>query len=325
MEHQELDATNQTILARLAASPSPVSGEVLAQELGLSRVALWKRMEALRGRGCTIVSSRQGYRLVAEDLLLAPPRPEADTSPAEASGFPAQVRWHDCLDSTMDSARDWALAGAPHGSVVLAERQRSGRGQQGRVWLSPEGGLYASIIIRAALPLTRCGTLVLEAGALLCRHLRQLSGLELAFRWPNDLLIQDRKLGGLLVEAWGSPDRPAFFILGMGINTGTPESAGTPATGLRDLLPSPPQRRELAGLVASHLHAWAQDPDFNTAAWEACASLTGQAIHWTDWQGQEHDDTCLGYNQSAGLVCRNGTIPYGESRFLRPVPDKRLP
>lgn len=137
------------------------------------------------------------------------------------------------LDSTNALATRAALAGAAHGTVVLAEHQKAGRGRLGRSWFSPPGvGLWFSLILRYELTVARTWLLTLGAAVALSDAVEASTGVRPDVRWPNDLYLNDRKLAGILTEVRGGDDRPDFAVLGIGINVNQ-EVADFPA-GLRD-------------------------------------------------------------------------------------------
>ncbi len=138
-----------------------------------------------------------------------------------------------CVDSTNALAARAALAGAPHGTVVLSEYQAAGRGRLGRKWFSPPGvGLWFSLILRYELPFSRAWTLTLGAAVALADAVEVSTGTRPDVRWPNDLYLNDRKLAGVLTEARGGTDGLRFAVLGIGINVNQ-EHADFPA-GLQD-------------------------------------------------------------------------------------------
>jgi BirA family biotin operon repressor/biotin-[acetyl-CoA-carboxylase] ligase len=133
------------------------------------------------------------------------------------------IHWHECLPSTMDEAHRLAMAGAAHGTAVAARRQDAGRGRRGRAWASPEGGLWLSVICRPPDP-AGAGCLSLRAGLALVetleRILPDIRGLQL--KWPNDVLLDGRKLAGLLCEARWESTEPAYIVAGIGLNVANP-------------------------------------------------------------------------------------------------------
>jgi len=132
--------------------------------------------------------------------------------------------------STNDEAARLARAGAKHGTVIIAERQQAGRGRDGRAWASPTGGLYLSAVLRPTLPLADVPPMTLAIGIGLCDAVRAL-GAPAVLKWPNDLLVDDRKLAGVLVEAQSQGGKLDAVIVGIGVNLdATPDAVA--ATGI---------------------------------------------------------------------------------------------
>lgn len=139
-------------------------------------------------------------------------------------GLHLKARWlgHQRIDlesctSTNDEAARLARAGARHGTVLIAERQTGGRGREGRVWQSPPGGLYLSAIVRPHLPIVDVPPMTLAIGVGLCDAVR-FAGAPATLKWPNDLLVRGRKLGGVLVEAQSQGAKLESVVVGIGIN-----------------------------------------------------------------------------------------------------------
>ncbi|MFB6285637.1 MAG: biotin--[acetyl-CoA-carboxylase] ligase [Candidatus Bipolaricaulia bacterium] len=153
------------------------------------------------------------------------------------NAFPhGRLRTHDVVASTMDLARAEAEDGAPEGTLVLAGEQRQGRGRRGRGWDSPPGGLWASLVLRPTdtAPQTQPSCFSVLAAVGLADGLRERFRVPAAVKWPNDLMIHRRKLGGTLVEMTFQRDRPAWLIVGAGlnVNNAAPKDARVPATSL---------------------------------------------------------------------------------------------
>ncbi len=197
----------------------PVSGEELARRLTVSRTAVWKRICALRADGYAIESHRRlGYRLTA-----VPDRP----LPAEIRRglntriLGREIHHFESVTSTQDVARRLAAQGAVEGTVVVAESQTAGRGRRGRDWHSPPGaGLWLSVVLRPDLLPAQVPLLTLAAGVAAARAITEAAGVSPGLKWPNDLLVDDRKVGGILAEMSGQQDGIDHVILGVGINVG---------------------------------------------------------------------------------------------------------
>ncbi len=207
-------------LVRLLADGDCHSGEAIAGKLGITRAGVWKIMARVREQlGLRVESVRgRGYRLAAPlELLDAGCILEALT--AEGQPPLARLEIHDQIDSTNARLMAEAQAGAPSGTACLAERQTAGRGRRGRTWISPFGtNLYLSLLWRYPLAPAALSGVSLAAGVAAARVLRDSGVTHLTLKWPNDLLWQRRKLGGLLLEVAGEAQGPSLLVVGLGIN-----------------------------------------------------------------------------------------------------------
>lgn len=248
------------LLLRLAAGP--VSGDLLAQETGLTRAAIWKRVQSLREAGVAIAGSAgQGYVLEQPLDLLEPARITASLpAPVRAEIASLEVAWS--LDSTNSELlrRPAPTQGC---LVLLAERQTGGRGRRGRTWTSPLAAhVYLSVARSFGGGLARLGGLSLVAGVAVAEALRGLGVEGIGLKWPNDLLVAERKLGGLLVEGGGEAGGPVRAVVGIGLNVNMPVVQGTaidqPWIDLAHALPArPPRDRVVAQVLESLLPALA--------------------------------------------------------------------
>lgn len=210
--------SEELVLAFLAeAADDVVSGQAISDKLGLTRAAVWKHVEALRGQGYRIDAvATRGYRLVAvpDRLRALELRPLLNTHDV------GQVlHCHEELGSTNDEAKALAEAGAEHGEVVVAELQTGGRGRRGRSWISPARRNVAfSVILRPEdLPPARAPELTLVAAVAICDALRH-AGVEAGIKWPNDVLVRGRKIAGILTELSAEADRVHWVVVGVGVN-----------------------------------------------------------------------------------------------------------
>lgn len=192
---------------------APVSGQAMADELGVTRAALWKQLGALRSRGFLIEGVRgEGYTLKGMPEL-------------SAEGIMARMReprdviYMDFTESTNDVAMSLAAEGAPHGTVVVADFQTDGRGRQGRPWVSsPGAGLLMSVVLRPRIALEYAAHITNICSLAAVMALRAAAGVEVSLKWPNDLMVGARKLGGLLVEMRSEPGAVRYMVAGLGIN-----------------------------------------------------------------------------------------------------------
>lgn len=233
------------------------SGERLAAALGITRGAVWKRLNALRDTlGVEVQAVRgRGYRLARPIELLERDRILAEMAPAARAAM-TNLEVHREIDSTNRHLMARAVEGARSGSVCLAEFQRAGRGRRGRRWVSPFGGnLYLSVLWR----FDRSGDLGGLPLALAVATLTALrrTGLESAgLKWPNDIVCKGRKLAGLLLEMAGEASGPAHVVAGLGVNVRMgPAGTGIdqPWVDLEGALARPVGRNALAAVLLGQM------------------------------------------------------------------------
>ncbi|MCL4501591.1 MAG: biotin--[acetyl-CoA-carboxylase] ligase [Deltaproteobacteria bacterium] len=205
------------ILQALRRAPEPLSGEALAARLGLSRAAVWKRINRLKAQGYAIEGSpRRGYRLLsATEKLL----PEEIAQGLKARRLIGPVHHFDVVASTNDLAKELAAREAPEGTLVVAESQTCGRGRLGRQWDSPPGsGLYVSLLLRPKLPPTEMPQITLTTAVAVARALNRVTGVTPGIKWPNDLLLDGKKVGGILTEMETESEQIRHLVVGLGLN-----------------------------------------------------------------------------------------------------------
>jgi BirA family transcriptional regulator, biotin operon repressor / biotin---[acetyl-CoA-carboxylase] ligase len=159
--------------------------------------------------------------------------------------------------STNDEAARMARAGARHGTVVIAERQTAGRGQSGRVWQSPAGGLYLSAILRPALPIVDVPPMTLAIGIGVCDAVRS-TGAPCTLKWPNDVLVRGRKVAGVLVETQSQGNRLESVVVGIGINLQgeLPEAVAGTGISLAEASGGPIEREAFITQLLADLERW---------------------------------------------------------------------
>ncbi len=187
-----------------------MSGNAISKELGISRAAVWKQICNLRREGYRINARPNcGYRLEEE-----PDRLNKDL--LEERG----IMYYREVDSTNLVVRRLAEEGCPSYTTVIAEEQLQGRGRLGRDWFSPAcSGLWFSVVLRPEkITLANAAPVTLVTAAALANNLKNKQGLAVKIKWPNDLLINAKKFGGILSEVKGEPDRIEYLIIGVGLN-----------------------------------------------------------------------------------------------------------
>ncbi|MDJ0782456.1 MAG: biotin--[acetyl-CoA-carboxylase] ligase [Desulfosarcinaceae bacterium] len=233
------------ILAMMRETDTILSGESLSQRLGVSRVSVWKHIRKLQEAGYHIEAASQGYRLLAEpDLPFDWEFPECAAS----------VHYLPETPSTMDVALEMARQGASHLSVVVAGRQTGGRGRLNRQWASSDGGLYLTAILRPPLHPLFASRMTFLAGVVLALTIQEDFGLPAKVKWPNDLLIEEQKVAGMLSQMESEGDTLSFVNVGIGLNVNNDPSGVTPAaTSLGRLLGRSLSRKEILGSFLARL------------------------------------------------------------------------
>jgi BirA family biotin operon repressor/biotin-[acetyl-CoA-carboxylase] ligase len=163
------------------------------------------------------------------------------------------------VGSTNDEAKHRAHDGAPHGTVVTASEQTEGRGRDGRTWSSPPGNLYASLIVRPAVALGDAAALSFAAALALGDGLDMLVPLNtvIAFKWPNDVLVNGRKIAGILLEAEARGPALEFLVIGLGVNCAShPDASTTPATDLKAVIGTAPAPAAVLDAFLAAFAAW---------------------------------------------------------------------
>ncbi len=229
-----LESPLAAVLQALRSTPAPLSGEALALRLGLSRAAVWKRINRLKALGYVIEGSpRRGYRLLAATEKLLPEEIALGLKNRRLRG---PVHYFEEVASTNDLAKELAAQEAPEGTLVVAEAQSRGRGRLGRQWESPAGaGLYVSLILRPVLPPTEMPQITLTTAVAVARALKRVAGVAPGIKWPNDLLLGGRKLGGILTEMETESEQIRHLVVGLGLNVNNqafPEEIAAIATSL---------------------------------------------------------------------------------------------
>jgi BirA family biotin operon repressor/biotin-[acetyl-CoA-carboxylase] ligase len=222
------------ILDFLKKRESYISGEEISHSLGISRSAIWKHIQGLRQLGYDIVAvPHLGYRLLTIPDRLFP----SEVSENLRTKFVGRkIHYYDTLASTMDAATELGMKGCPEGTIVIAEAQTKGRGRLGRSWLSPKyKGIYFSLILKPKISPNQAPILTLLAVVSVCEAIKEISGLDARIKWPNDILINHKKLGGILTELNAEMDEIRFVVIGIGLNVNNDKkSLITGATSLKE-------------------------------------------------------------------------------------------
>jgi BirA family biotin operon repressor/biotin-[acetyl-CoA-carboxylase] ligase len=231
-----------------------VSGTKIAEEISSSRSEVWRLIQQLRGLGVDVAGHpANGYQLRSvPDLLL----PEILRPLLRGTIFAEHVHHFYTIGSTNTAAMAAAAEGAPEGSVYLAEEQTAGRGRGANSWQSPRSsGIYCSVIVRPALPPSEVLVLSLAAGLAVCSAIEQVdSRVSADLKWPNDVLIDGKKVCGILTEMNAEATRVRYIVVGVGINVNQASfPKDLPATSLRLVTGSEWSRVELVTALLKSL------------------------------------------------------------------------
>ncbi|USZ67802.1 biotin--[acetyl-CoA-carboxylase] ligase [Halorussus salilacus] len=312
-----MNDTRRAVLERLAEGPVP--GPDVADDLGVSRNAVWKHVEGLRGSGFDIESSDDGYAL--EGI------PEYG-GPAVEFGLdaPFSVEYHDAVGSTNDRARELAAEGAED-VVVLADEQTGSRGRLDRAWSAPSGGVWASLVLRPDLPPAHVPALTLAAAVATTDAARE-AGVPAEIKWPNDVLVGTegdrggRKLAGILTEMEGEADRVSWVVVGIGVNANIPvDDLPEGATSLREEV-GEVDRRVFVQRLLERFDDLRGDPESAVEAWRERSATLGQRVRVERADGEVVGEAVdVAFPGSLVVETDEGRVRVhaGDCEHLRPV------
>jgi BirA family biotin operon repressor/biotin-[acetyl-CoA-carboxylase] ligase len=291
-----------------------LSGEEISRRLKVSRTTVWKRMKQLREAGYKIeASTRSGYRLIQSPDLLTP----SEIKPILKTKWMGWTIHHfQTIDSTNSKAYQLALNGAGEGEVVISESQEKGRGRLGRQWFSPPFlNLYLSVILRPKIPPHQAPLITLMAAVATADAIRRFSGLLPLIKWPNDILLRDRKVAGLLNEIHSEMDRIHFVILGIGVNLNMDEEKFlretlSVATSLKIEMGQTVSRKGFLQSLLLELERWysiflEEGSAVVLEAWRDRACIKGREVKVTSF-GKTFVGTAIDVDSDGALILETG-------------------
>ncbi len=315
------------ILRLLIQADGPLSGEVMSKALGVTRAAVWKGVEALRAAGYEISSAAgQGYRLEKCPNKLTAGAIAARLDPGVVVG--RELVCLEQVDSTNSYLKRRAAEGAPHGLAAAAEEQTGGRGRRGRRFESPRGaGLYLSVLLRPDCTPVEAVNLTAWVGVAVCDAVEAVSGLRPQIKWTNDIILNGKKLCGILTEmsVEGETGAVQYVVAGMGTNVHE-RSEDFAAAGLSDIATSlaiegrAVDRCVLAAHLLTALDRMAREFPGEKAKWleryRADCLTPGRAVTLLRPDGQEQAQA-VGIDENFGLIVeypdgRRETVTSGE-------------
>lgn len=300
------------ILTCLRQQDGFISGQELSEQLGVSRTAVWKAVRRLREDGYTIDAVRnRGYRLADSGDIFNEEELKSSLHTKKAG---RHLFFFDEVDSTNNKAKQLAEAGVPDGTLVVAETQCAGKGRRGRQWLSPKGsGIWMSLVLRPEITPDRAAMLTLVAALAVSDGIKAAAGLQTEIKWPNDIVMNGKKLCGILTEMNTEMEDINYVVVGIGINVNMrdfPAAIRAVATSLAQEGKQPVKRARLIGEV---LQAWEQ----YYAVYLQEADMTGLL--------QLYNDRLVNRNRQVKVLAQEGTysgIAHGIDRLGRLLVEK---
>lgn len=291
-----------------------VSGEEMSRRLSISRTAVWKQINKLRTLGYEFEAvSNKGYR-----ILMKPDTLDKLTliNALTTSVMGSNLEIIKSTVSTQEDARQRAELGAPEGTVIIAEEQTGGKGRMGRKWFSPYGkGIWMSVVLRPQQPLEYTSQLTLLTGVAVCRAIRKTTNVQVGIKWPNDILLDQHKISGILLESTVEDKVVRYCIAGIGISANVdaedyPEELRDIATSLKIAIGSSVDRTLLITAVLDEfekLYQLYNQEGFLPIAslWEALSVTINQEVTINTPQGVR-EGIAVGLDPSGALLVDMG-------------------
>ena len=295
----------------------------MARQQGISRAAVWKQIQALRKRGYRIASStRRGYLLTEKPDLLDADQIKKDLV---TNWLGRDILILEQASSTNAVALS-SIGQRQSGSIILAETQKEGRGRLSRSWASPPGGIWMSLVLRPNIPLSRVYRINMAASVSICRAISDKLGLEAGIKWPNDILIQEQKLCGILTELGAQMDRLDYAVVGVGLNANN-DPAAFPSqwrsTSLAARLGKSIDRCALIAAILNEMEQALDDMESHELyeQWRSRSLTLGKRVRISSAEG-ELIGQVLDLDQDGALILEQGgdrrRILAGDCIHLRP-------
>jgi len=273
----------EKILDFLKKKSDYISGDQIASRLGISRQALWKHVQELKEQGFDIVAvPHLGYRLESSPDKLFDFEVSRDLN-TEFVG--KKIYYFDSVASTMDVAMQLGIKGASEGTLVLTESQTKGKGRLGRSWFSPKyKGIYLSLILKPKMLPSQAAILTLLSAVSICEAIKSLVNLDVQIKWPNDILLGNKKLAGILTELNAEMDKINFVSIGIGLNVNNDKKTLiSGATSIKEHKKEQINRvillqEILRKLERNYLLLQKKGPDYITEKWREYSITLGKRV-----------------------------------------------
>ncbi len=305
------------VLAFLREMGDYVSGDFIAEKMGISRTAVWKYIHQMDELGYGLSKLKgKGYRLTSTPDRLYPWEIERYRTTAVLG---TKIVYKDAVDSTNAYAFRLALGGEPEGTCVIAEEQTKGRGRLGRLWHSPAGrNLYMSVILRPAIHPSRVYPITFLSSLAVADTVAALTGESADLKWPNDVLLGGRKLCGTLLEISTEADMVRFVIVGIGLNVNLKEEEMSDdirakATSLLMATKKAYERVQVCGILLNTLEGYysllqREGEQAVCRLWEERARIKGKHLE-INQMGERYSGIAEGVDRDgAVLLNMNGVV-----------------
>ena len=305
------------ILKMLREADGYLSGQQLCEHLGVSRTAVWKIIGQLKAEGYRIEAVRnKGYRLLEGADVIT----KAELSSCLGTAWAGtELAYYESTDSTNNRARQLAEEGAPHGTLVVADSQTSGKGRRGRHWEAPSGtGVWMTLVLRPQIEPQRASMMTGVAALAVAEGIRQVTGLEAKIKWPNDIVCGGKKVCGILTEMSTEADWIRYAIIGIGINVNIDQFSQElehVATSLKRELGRSVKRSTVIGAVMAAFEKYYDiflktgDLSELSGTYNALSANLGRPVTVLDPAG-EYGGTALGIDSQGALLvqCSEGEV-----------------
>ena len=264
-----------------------VSGVSLAKKLNVSRTAIWKQIKILQKYGYLIETVKnKGYRLISRPDV---PIFEEITEGINTTIIGKKILYFKTIDSTNLYAKKLAKNGVEEGTIVVSEIQNSGRGRKNRSWSSPKGGLWFSVILYPNIPPQKAMLVTMASSVAVAQGIIETTGLTPVIKWPNDLLIDNKKVCGILTELDAEMDKINYSVVGIGINVNNEidDNLKDTATSLSKQTKANISRVKLLRSIIKNFdknYSKLIDKDYNSIRknWLSCSNIIGKRVQVTD-------------------------------------------
>jgi BirA family biotin operon repressor/biotin-[acetyl-CoA-carboxylase] ligase len=309
-----VDNPDTKIISVLRDSNGFVSGQKMSNILGITRAGVWKRIKSLRESGYRIDAvPSKGYRMSeAPDI---PTRHEL-MSVYNGTIIGREVLYYPCIDSTNNRAMEIGTE-MPEGTVIVADYQEHGRGRFGRRWVSPKGvNLYFTVILKPLFPPRDASIITLMTAVAVAQAISKDTNLNACIKWPNDIIVQGRKVGGILTEMKSNMDSIEFVAVGIGVNVNMPvnmlpEDIRQVSGSLSMFSGRSINRVKLMGAIMKEIEYWYSlllrgERDVLLEQWRQMDITTGRSVEVKMYE-KVISGTAVGVNEKGELLLRLGS------------------